>query len=133
LLAFVQSIVLLGVVYDVAGSAEAMLFMLILGLCCCCDGAAKAGLPMPGLLGAIAGKEELSDVNVVSGVMARLCGFGAVSVELGAGEMGGVDHANVAAGEAFPDRERLAGGREGNDALAQVSPPSMSVPLDCAC
>jgi len=46
-----------------------MLFMAIAGLLCCCE---KAGLPMPGLVGFMAGKEELREENVLSGVIALL-------------------------------------------------------------
>ena len=46
-----------------------MLFMPITGLFCCCE---NVGLPIPGLVGFIAGKEELKDENVLSGVMALL-------------------------------------------------------------
>lgn len=46
-----------------------MLFMPIVGLFCCCE---NVGLPIPGLVGFIAGNEELRDENVLSGVMALL-------------------------------------------------------------
>lgn len=69
--ALLQSIPELGAVYEgvVVGGAI-MLFMPIAGLFCCC--CAKIGLPMPGLVGFIAGKEELREANVLSGVMALL-------------------------------------------------------------
>lgn len=56
--------------------------------------------------------------------------------------MGGVDHENVAAGDALFDRVRFVEGREGKivddevpvgvleRALAQESPPSISVPWE---
>jgi hypothetical protein len=117
-------------------------FMLIAGCDCCC-GRANDGLPIPGLLGAMAGNAELSVPNALSGVMARLCGLGALSVVLvGGGDTGGVDQENVAAGEAlFADRERLVEGRDCKiveedaevGAVAHGSPPSMSVPPDGPC
>lgn len=70
-LALLQSTPLeLGAVYEgVVVGCDIMLFMPIAGLFCCCE---KIGLPMPGLAGLMAGKEELRDENVLSGVMARL-------------------------------------------------------------
>jgi hypothetical protein len=86
--------------------------MLIAGFDCCC-GAAKDGLPIPGLLGAMAGNEEFRAPKVWSGDMARLCALGAFNDVLfgGGGETGGVDQENVAAGDALlVDRERLLDG-----------------------
>jgi len=99
---------------------------------------------MPGLLGAIAGKEEFKVPTVPSGVTERLCAFGGLRRVLlgGGGDTGGVLHENVAAaGEALLDIERLLDGREGKmveddadaEAFAQGSPPSISVPLDEPC
>jgi hypothetical protein len=85
------------------------LFMLMPGRGCC-DGGANEGLPMPGLLGDIAGNEELRLPNVLSGVMARVCVLGAFKDVLvcGGGDRGGVDHENAAAGDALlDDRERF--------------------------
>lgn len=96
---------------------------------------------MPGLLGAIAGKEELS-VPKLSGVMDRLCVFGGLSFATlcgGGGETGGVDQEKVAAGDALLDRVRLLDGRDGRvvddaaETFAQGSPPSISVPPDEPC
>jgi hypothetical protein len=80
-------------------------------------------------------------LNVLSGVIARLCGFEAARFVRGGGDTGGVDHENVGAGDALFDPVRLVDGRDGNtaedaadaDALAQGSPPSMSVPPDDPC
>lgn len=98
---------------------------------------------MPGLLGAMAGNEELSVPKVLSGVIARLCAFGALRFVLvgGGGDIGGVDQENVAAGDALLDLERLFDGREGRivedeaepGAVAHGSPPSMSVPPEEPC
>jgi hypothetical protein len=134
-----QSRPLFVVVYDDVVVGDIMLFMLSVGLDCCCAGA-NDELPMPGLLGAIAGKEALMVPNVLSGVIARLCAFGGANVGLlgGGGETGGVDHANVAAGEALLlDLERLAEGKMVDDdvdveAFAQGS-PSMFVPPEGPC
>lgn len=54
----------LDVVYDavVVVGCDIMLFMPIAGLFCCCE---KVGLPMPGLAGLMAGKEELRDKKVL--------------------------------------------------------------------
>lgn len=122
---------------------EIMLFMLRAGLDCCCGGA-KVGLPMPGLLGAIAGNDEFNAPNVLSGVMVRICVVAAFKVLLagGGGETGGVDHENVAAGDPLlADLVRLTEGREGSmvdedadaEAAAHGSPPSISVPLEEPC
>jgi hypothetical protein len=84
----------------------------------------------------MAGKEELRDENVLSGVIALLFPWGADRFVGGGGETGGVDHANVAgAGEALLAR---FAGREGRivdddaeafaEALAHGSPPSISEP-----
>lgn len=96
---------------------------------------------MPGLLGAIAGKEEFRVPKLPSGVIERLCAFGGLRFTLlgGGGDTGGVDHENVAAGDALVDLDRLLDGRDGKtvdevvEALAQGSPPSMSVPPDEPC
>jgi hypothetical protein len=115
-----------------------MLLILIAGRACC-GGEANEGLPIPGLLGAIAGNELFREPNVLSGVIARLWAFGAFNDVLlgGGGDTGGVDQENVAAGEALlDDRERFvdvwAGRIVEDDAeaepFAQGSPPSMSVP-----
>ena len=117
----------LGVVYEgVVAGCDIMLLIPIAGLLCCCE---KAGLPIPGLAGLMAGKEELRDENVL-----LLCGAG--TFVGGGGETGGVDHEKVAgAGEALLD---LFAGREGRtveeeaegfaEALAHGSPPSISEP-----
>lgn len=75
----------------------------------------------------------------VSGVMERLCAFGGLRFTLLCGG-GGVDQEKVAAGDALFDRVRLLSGRDGKMvddaavvALAQGSPPSMSVPPDEPC
>jgi hypothetical protein len=110
---------------------EAILFVLIAGLDCCCGGA-KDGLPIPGLLGAIAGKDELRDPKVLSGVIARLCVLGALRDVLfgGGGDTGGVDQENVGAGDAL--FEGRAGKTVEDDADADVfahgSPPIISAP-----
>lgn len=125
-----------------AVDGDIILLMLVVVPCCCWD-VAKDGLPIPGLLGAIAGKEELS-VLKPSGVIDRLCNLGAASrvvVGGGAGEIGGVDQEKVAAGDALLERPRLFDGRDGKmvdedadvDALAQGSPPSISVPPELPC
>jgi hypothetical protein len=44
----------------------------------CCDGGANEGLPMPGLLGAIAGNDELMLPNVLFGSPARVWAVGAL-------------------------------------------------------
>lgn len=46
-----------------------MLSMPIAGLLCCCE---SVGLPMPGFVGFMAGKDELREENALSGVMALL-------------------------------------------------------------
>lgn len=69
-LALLQSMPELGAVNEDAFVGWVIvLFMLIVGLFCCCE---KVGLPIPGLVGFIAGKEELRDENVLSGVMVLL-------------------------------------------------------------
>lgn len=135
--ALLQSIPLPWIGGGVAVVGDIMLFMLspeaaLAGAC------AKFELPSPGLLGAMAGNDELSELSVLSGVMVLLTPIGAASC-WGGGDTGGVDQENVAAGEALFDvRPRLAAGRDGNiveedaDAcpLAHGSPPSMSPPPD---
>jgi hypothetical protein len=124
--------------YDGAVVGDAILFMLVAVLDCCCGGT-KGGLPIPGLLGAIAGKDELREPKVLSGVIARLCVFGALRDALfgGGGDTGGVDQENVAAGDALlDDLERLLDGRDGKtveddadaEAFAHGSPPIISAP-----
>jgi hypothetical protein len=123
--------------YDGAVIGEAILFVLIAVLDCCCGGI-KDGLPIPGLLGAIAGKDELRVPKVLSGVIARLCAFGALrDVLFGGGDTGGVDQENVAAGDALlDDLERLFDGRAGKtveedvdaDVFAHGSLPIISAP-----
>jgi len=96
---------------------------------------------MPGFAALRAGKEELSVFSVLSGVMALLCGFGALRLVVGGGETGGVDQEKVAAGDALLDLVRLVDGREGRtaedvvdaEAFAHGSPPSISVPPDDPC
>lgn len=85
----------------------------------------------------MAGNEELSELSVLSGVMLRLCAFGAERfVACGGGETGALDQEKVAAGDAlFVDLVRLLSGREGSTVvgvvlLAHGSPPSMSLPPD---
>jgi hypothetical protein len=127
--------------YEGVVVGDITLFMLIAGLDCCCGGGEKDGLPMPGLAAVKAGKDEFSVLNVWSGVIARLCGFGAERFVLGGGDTGGVDHANVGAGEALFDLVWLLDGRDGRlvedvadaDAFAQGSPPSISVPPEDPC
>jgi hypothetical protein len=101
------------VLYDGVTVEDVILFMLNAGLDCCCGGA-NDGLPIPGLLGAIAGNEEFRVLKVLSGVMARLCDLGALNDVLlggGRGVTGGVDQENVAAGDALLDvLERLLEG-----------------------
>lgn len=97
---------------------------------------------MPGFAAVRAGKEEASVFNVLSDVMALLCGFGALKLVVGGGDTGGVDQEKVAAGDAVLDAVRLVDGREGRtiddvadaEAFAHGSPPSMSVPpVDLCC
>lgn len=94
---------------------------------------------MPGLVGAMAGKDEFSEFIVLSGVMFLIppCSWGAAKF-VGGGDTGGVDQAKVAAGDAFlAEPERFAAGLEGSVAedeaeagpLAQGSPPSISTPV----
>lgn len=117
-----------------------MLFMLMFGRDCCC-GAINDGLPMPGFVALNAGKEEFSELSVLSGVMVRLCALGADKFVCGGGDTGGVDQENVAAGDALFDLTRLVEGRDGKiveevaeaDAFAHDSPPSMSVPPVAPC
>lgn len=113
---------------------EIMLFILcipipipMVGLACCL-------LPIPGLLGAIAGNE----LNVLSGVIALLFPCGAVRF-VGGGDIGGVDHekAGVAGEGLFDDIVRFATGREdsivdevADGAFAQASPLNISVPFE---
>ena len=53
---------------------DTMLFMLKPGRAFCCGGGgAYVGLPMPGFIGLMAGKDELSDEKVLSGVTVRTC------------------------------------------------------------
>lgn len=119
---------------DVVGDAIPFMLNPLPALADCCE---KLELPSPGLLGVMAGNDELSELNVLSGVTVLLTPVGAV--RWGGGDTGGVDQENVAAGEAlFEDRPRLTPGRDGNtveedaDAcpLAHGSPPSMSPPPD---
>lgn len=126
--------------YDDVVVGDIMLFMLIVGRACCCGG--EKELPMPGLVAPRAGKDELRALSVLSGVTVRLCVFGAERcVICGAGDTGGVDHENVAAGDAlFVDLARFVevdGKTVDEDADAEAfahgSPPSMSVPPDEAC
>lgn len=96
---------------------------------------------MPGLAALRAGKDELSELSVASGVTERPCGLGAERFVAGGGETGGVDHENVAAGDGLLDFVRLFDGREGrivedvaDDApFAHESPPSISVPPEDPC
>ena len=132
--ALLQSIPGLGVVYDgVVVGWDIMLFMPIAGLFCCCG---KVGLPMPGFVGFMAGKEELREEKVLSGVMALPLPCGADRLFDGGGETGGVDQEKVAgAGEALFAR---FAGREGKmveddaeafaEPLDHGSPPSISDP-----
>jgi hypothetical protein len=92
----------LGAVYEgVIIGCDVMLFIPMAGLFCCWE---KVGLPIPGLAGLMAGKEELRDEKVL-----LLCNAG--TLVGGGGETGGVDHEKVAgAGEALLD---LFAGREG--------------------
>jgi hypothetical protein len=125
----------------VAEVEDIMLFMLMAGRTCCCWGWAKEELPIPGFAALRAGKEELSVFNVLSGVMALLCGFGALRLVVGGGDTGGVDQEKVAAGDAVLDAVRLVDDREGStvddvadaEAFAHGSPPSMSVPPEDPC
>lgn len=78
---------------------------------------------------------------MLSGVMARLCGFGAERVLFGGGDTGGLDHENVAAGDALFDLVRSVVSRDGKtvddpadaDAFAHGSFPSISVPPEGPC
>lgn len=68
--ALLQSISELGPVYEgVVVGWDTMLLVPTADLFCCCG---KVGLPMPGLAGLMAGKEELREEKVLSGVMALL-------------------------------------------------------------
>jgi hypothetical protein len=96
---------------------------------------------MPGLAGAIAGKVEFKELKLLSGVMALICVGGAARF-VGGGDTGGVDQANVAAGDAFlAGPPRFTAGLEGNvaedeaeaGAFAQGSLPSMSEPVLAPC
>jgi hypothetical protein len=107
--------------------------MPIAGLACCWE---KDELPMPGLLGVIAGNDEFRVLKVLSGVIVLLVPWGAERFVAG-GDTGGVDHEK--AGEPlFDDFPRFTAGLEGSivdeeaeaGAFAQGSPPSISVPLD---
>jgi hypothetical protein len=121
--------------YDGVVAEDIILFILIVGRACCCGGA-KVGLPIPGLEALKAGKDELSVLSVLSGVMERPWGLGAERFVVGGGDTGGVDHENVAAGDALLDLVRLLDGRDGRtvevaevaEAFPHVSPPSISVP-----
>ena len=64
-------VLLLLLLYDGVGTGEMMLVMPMVGLDCCCGGA-NDGLPMPGFMALSAGKEELRELSVLSGVMVRL-------------------------------------------------------------
>ena len=58
----------LGAVYEgVIIGCDVMLFIPMAGLFCCWE---KVGLPIPGLAGLMAGKEELRDEKLLFGVMA---------------------------------------------------------------
>lgn len=124
----------------VAEVGDIMLFMFIAGRTCCW-GWVKEELPIPGFAALRAGKEELSVFNVLSGVMALLCGLGAPRLLVGGGETGGVDQEKVAAGDAVLDAVRLVDGREGRivedvadaGAFAHGSPPNISVPPEDPC
>ena len=134
-------VVVAGAPYEGVDVGDIMLFIPIAGLFCCCE-EPYDGLPIPGLVGAIAGNDELRLPKLVSGVIARLCALGGFSVGwlTGGGDTGGEDQENVAAGELLlEDLPRLFPGRDGSmvdddaefDPLAQGSPPpSMSVLLD---
>ena len=111
------------------------LFMPIAGLCCGWEN----DDPMPGFAGAMAGKDEFNEFIVLSGVMVLSppCAGGAAKF-VGGGDTGGVDQANVAAGDAFlAGPIRFAAGLEGSvvedeaegGAFAHGSPPSMSDPV----
>jgi hypothetical protein len=89
--------------YDGVVVEDIMLFILIVGRTCCCGGGAKVGLPIPGLEALKAGKDELSVLIVLSGVMERPWCLGAERFVVGGGDTGGVDHENVAAGDALFD------------------------------
>lgn len=109
-----------------------MLFMLIAGRTCCCGGA-NDGLPIPGFVALSAGNDEFSVFREWSGVTVLLCDLFTERLLVGGGDTGGVDQENVAAGDPLlADLERLVDGRDGSvvdaDALAQGSPPNMSVP-----
>lgn len=95
--------------------------------------------PMPGFAGAMAGKAELIELRLRSGVTVRMppCAGGAARL-VGGGDTGGVDHANAGAVDAFAaEPTRFAAGRDGSvvddeadaGALAHASPPSMSEPV----
>jgi hypothetical protein len=133
-----QSMAVPCVLYDGVIVGDAMLFILapIAGLCCDCP---KDGLPMPGFDGAMAGNAELSELNVLSGVIVLPTIFGAERFVCGGGDTGGLDQENVAAGDAFLVDPALTAGREGSiddeeadvGAVAQGSapPPNMSEPV----
>lgn len=104
-------------------------------LACGCE---KEELPIPGLLGWMAGNAELKALRELSGVMVLLVPWAGARFFTG-GDTGGVDHEKAGAGEGLLALiARFAAGRDGSvvddvadaDALAQGSPPSMSDPLD---
>ena len=112
-----------------------MLLMLSAGFCCGWENED----PMPGFAGAMAGNAELMEFIELSGVMVLRppCACGAARL-VGGGETGGLDHGNVAAGDAFlADPTRLPAGLDGRTveeeaevgAFAQGSPPSISEPV----
>lgn len=123
--------------FEYVDPEDIMLFMLMVG-CEGCGGAANVGLPIPGFVALSAGKDELSELMVLSGVIVRLCDFAALMLGFIGGDTGGEDHEKVAAGDALFDRDRFADGRDGRivedeadaEALPQGSPLSISPPPD---
>lgn len=121
--------------YEDVELGETMLFILIVGCVCWLDSPGDM-VPIPGLIAPKAGNDEFRAPRLLSGVTDRLWCAGTERLFEGGGETGGVDHENVAAGEAlFPDLLRFAAGRDGStaeddadDAFPQVSPPSISWP-----
>jgi len=124
--------------YEGVMAGDVILLMLapMAGLCCAC---ANDGLPIPGLEGAMAGNVELSELNVLSGVIVPLIALGAERFVCGGGDTGGLDQENLAAGDAFLVEPALRAGREGSivdeeaDGGAVVHgsppPPNMSDPV----
>jgi hypothetical protein len=137
-LVLLQSMLEPCVLYDgvMAGDVMPLRVAPMIGLCCGC---AREGLPMPGFEGAMAGKAELSELNVLSGVIALPDALGAERLVCGGGDTGGLDHEKAAAGDAFLIDPVLAAGRDGRiveedadvGAVAHGSalPPSMSEPV----